>query len=78
MLIILPSSPTTEAASDYLSSQGIAHIVIPVPESLSYKTGSDTAIYIDTQEDPHAHADIPMQLTKHRFVVMRVFKDYVQ
>ncbi len=72
MLIILPSTPTTEKASDFLNSQGIAHNLIPVPESLNYKTGSDIAIYV-TSED---HTDIPMRLTRERFVVMRVFKDF--
>ena len=72
MLIILPSTPTTEKASAYLSSKNIPHQVIPVPESLNYKTGSDTAIYIVGND----HADVPMTLTQQRFIVMRVFKDF--
>ena len=72
MLIILPSTPTTEKASEYLTAQHVPHEVIPVPESLNYKTGSDIAIYIAGND----HADVPMQLTRERFIVMRVFKDF--
>jgi len=72
MLIVLPSTPTTEKASEYLSAQNVPHRVIPVPESLNYKTGSDTAIYIEGNH----HEDVPMRLTKERFIVMRVFKDF--
>ena len=72
MLIILPSTPTTQKASDYLSTKQVPHQVIPVPESLGYKTGSDVAIYIESDD----HTGIPMALTKERFVVMRVFKDF--
>ncbi len=68
MLIVLPSTPTTEKASEYLSQQGIAHQVIPIPESLGYKTGADIAIY--------AEQDLSMTLTKARFVVMRVFREF--
>jgi hypothetical protein len=72
VLIVLPSTPTTENASQWLTEQGIAHQVIPIPESLGYKTGSDIAIYVDSAE----HTDVPMALTKARFIVMRVFKDF--
>lgn len=72
MLIILPSTPTTEKASEYLASKTVPHRLIPVPESLGYKTGSDLAIYIESDD----HTGIPMELTKERFVVMRVFKDF--
>lgn len=72
MLIVLPSTPMTEKASEFLTGQSVPHQVIAVPESLGYKTGSDTAIYIDSDD----HTDIPMLLTKERFVVMRVFKDF--
>ena len=72
MLIVLPSTPTTEKASAYLAGKNIPHRVIPVPESLDYKTGSDIAIYIEGND----HADVPMQLTRERFIVMRVFKDF--
>lgn len=72
MLIFLPSTPATENASKYLSEREVAHEVIPVPEELDYKTGSDVCIYIKSED----HTDIPMELTKQRFVVMRVFKDF--
>lgn len=72
MLIVLPSTPTTENASTYLKEKGVPHEVIPVPESLNYKTGSDIAIYITGND----HADVPMELTRQRFIVMRVFKDF--
>ncbi|MBX2861405.1 MAG: hypothetical protein KTR14_09220 [Vampirovibrio sp.] len=73
MLIVLPSTPTTQAASEYLTSIGYEHSVIPVPESLGYKTGSDIAIYTVAENQ----GDYAMTLTKERFVVMRVFKDFV-
>ena len=72
MLIVLTSTPTTEKASEYLQSQGIPHRVIPIPESLGYKTGADIGIYIDSAD----HTGVPMELTRQRFVVMRVFKDF--
>ena len=72
MLIVLPSTPTTENASQWLNERGIAHRVIPIPESLGYKTGSDIGIYIESSDQQGA----PMELTKARFVVMRVFKDF--
>lgn len=72
MLLFLPSTPMTENASAYLTEHNIPHQVIPVPESLGYKTGSDIAIYVESED----HTDVPMQLTRQRFVVMRVFKDF--
>jgi hypothetical protein len=74
MLIVLPSSPTTHKASEYLTSLGVTNSVIAMPVSLNYQNASDVAIYTtDT-----AHGDLAMVLTKARFVVMRVFKDYRQ
>lgn len=72
MLIVLPSTPTTENASQWLHERHVPHQVIPIPESLGYKTGSDLAIYIEGND----HQGVPMELTKARFVVMRVFKDF--
>lgn len=72
MLIFLPSTPATEKASEYLKQTHVPHQVIAVPESLDYKTGSDSCIYIEGDD----HTDVPMELTKQRFVVMRVFKDF--
>lgn len=72
VLIVLPSTPTTENASQWLSEQEIAHQVIPIPESLGYKTGSDIAIYVEGKDVTH----VPAELTKARFIVMRVFKDF--
>lgn len=72
MLIVLPSTPATQNASAWLGERNIPHRLIPVPESLGYKTGSDLAIYIEGSD----HAGVPMALTKARFVVMRVFKDF--
>ncbi|HWU45102.1 MAG TPA: hypothetical protein VN132_16730, partial [Bdellovibrio sp.] len=72
MLIVLPSTPTTEKASQWLSERGVAHEVIEIPESLGYKTGSDIAIYIESNDQQ----GVPMELTKASFIVMRVFKDF--
>ncbi len=72
MLIVLPSTPTTENASQWLNERSIPHQLIPIPESLGYKTGSDLAIYIEGSNQQ----GVPMELTKARFVVMRVFKDF--
>lgn len=72
MLIVLPSTPTTENASQWLNDRNVPHQVIPIPESLGYKTGSDVAIYIEGNDQQ----GVPMELTKARFVVMRVFKDF--
>jgi hypothetical protein len=73
MLIMLPSTPTTQQASLFLTAQGVVHQVIAVPASLQYQNASTVGIYTtDT-----AHGDLPMLLTKQRFVVMRVFKDYI-
>ena len=72
MLIVLPSTPATEKASEYLTERAVPHQVIPIPESLGYKTGSDVGIYIESED----HADVPMALTRQRFVVMRVFKEF--
>lgn len=72
MLIVLPSTPTTENASQWLNERNIAHQVIPIPESLGYKTGSDIGIYIEGNDQQ----GVPMELTKARFIVMRVFKDF--
>jgi hypothetical protein len=73
MLIVLPSTPTTEQASAYLNEQGVAHRLIPIPESLGYKTGADLAIYSPTANG----AEVATVLTKARFIVMRVFKDFL-
>lgn len=72
MLIVLPSTPTTENASQWLNERGIPHQVIAIPESLGYKTGSDIGIYIESNDQQ----GVPMELTKARFIVMRVFKDF--
>ncbi|WP_373531933.1 hypothetical protein [Vampirovibrio sp.] len=72
MLIVLPSTPTTENASQWLNERNIPHQLITIPESLGYKTGSDLAIYIEGSDQQ----GVPMELTKARFVVMRVFKDF--
>lgn len=72
MLIVLPSTPTTENASQWLQERGIPHRVIPIPESLGYKTGSDVGLYVEGADV----TAVPAELTKARFVVMRVFKDF--
>ncbi|MEM0950704.1 MAG: hypothetical protein AAGI66_01000 [Cyanobacteria bacterium P01_H01_bin.74] len=72
MLIVLPSTPTTEAASQWLVAEGIAHQVIKIPERLGYKTAADIAIAVNAEVYP----DIPMRLTREGFVVMRVFKTF--
>jgi hypothetical protein len=72
MLIILPSTPTTENAGRWLEEQGVPHRLIPIPESLGYRTGADIAIYVPGNDA----SDVPAALTRARFVVMRVFKDF--
>ncbi len=72
MLIILPTTAMTQKASDWLTSQQVAHQVIPVPEILGYKTGSDVAIFLDSTDN----MDIPMRLSREKFVVMRVFREF--
>jgi hypothetical protein len=72
MLIILPSTPTTENASRWLEERGVPHRLIPIPESLGYRTGADIAIYVPGNDA----SDVPAALTRARFVVMRVFKDF--
>lgn len=72
MLIVLPSRPTTEEASLWLQAAGVSHNVIVIPSRLGYRTASDIGICIAGDQ----HADVPMQLTKARFVVMRVFKRF--
>jgi hypothetical protein len=72
MLIVLPSTPTTEEASAWLARSGVEHCVITLPERLDYKTAADNAIYVSGEQ----HADVPMQLTRERFIVMRVFKGF--
>jgi hypothetical protein len=72
LLIVLPSTPTTYKASEFLTGLGVVHAIIPIPAELEYKNASDVGIYTtDTR-----HGDLPMVLTKARFVVMRVFKEY--
>lgn len=72
MLIVLPSTPATEKASAFLTEAGFDHQVIAIPESLGYKTGADIAIYTQSPERNRMLAE----LTKQRFVVMRVFKEF--
>jgi hypothetical protein len=72
MLIVLPSTPTTENASKWLTERGIPHEVINIPDSLNYKTGSDIALYIEGNDQQ----GVPMDLTRAHFIVMRVFKDF--
>jgi hypothetical protein len=73
MLIVLPSTSTTEKASEYLTQHGFEHTVMAIPEDLGYKTGSDIAIYTVSPDRNKMLTD----LTKERFVVMRVFKEFV-
>jgi hypothetical protein len=74
VLIVLPSTPTTQRASAFLNEQRIAHQLIPLPASLNYQNGATQALYFPP---PPPEVDIAMLLTRQRFVVMRVFKDYV-
>jgi hypothetical protein len=75
MLIVLPSDPTTTLASQFLTTQGVDHTVVPIPTSLNYRNAANCALYLP---EPVLHPDVPMQLTKAKFVVMRVFKGYTQ
>ena len=63
----------TENASQLLKEWQVEHQVIPVPEDLDYKTGSDTCIYLAVVPD---NIDVPMALTKAKVVVMRVFREH--
>jgi hypothetical protein len=72
MLIVFPSSPMTQKASEWLTERAIAHQVIPLPESIHYKTGANHALFIEGENI----GDIPMALSRAHFVVMRVFKNY--
>ncbi|MBY0405711.1 MAG: hypothetical protein K2X66_17545 [Cyanobacteria bacterium] len=72
MLIVLPSTPATEKASDYLKEKGYEHQVIAMPESIDYKTGSDIGIYTESPD----RNKMLIELTQQRFVVMRVFKEF--
>ncbi len=74
MLIVLPTTPMTQNASQYLAGENISHQVIDIPESLGYKTGSDIAIYLDSDDV----MDVPMKLSRAHFIVMRVFKEFRQ
>jgi hypothetical protein len=73
MLIVLPSTSTTEKASAYLTQHGFDHTVIAIPDELGYKTGSDIALYTVSPD----RNKMLTELTKERFVVMRVFKEFV-
>ncbi|MFM7468796.1 MAG: hypothetical protein ACKO37_04795 [Vampirovibrionales bacterium] len=72
-LIVLPSTPATQQASAYLKSLEIDHQCIPMPPRLNYTNGSSLAIYT-TAFNAQALSTL---LTQQRFVVMRVFKDFV-
>ena len=75
MLIVLPSPGDTRKASAWLTEHAIEHDVIPIPESLNYRTGSDIAIVL-TSANKDDNMDVPMKLSRERFVVMRVFRDF--
>ncbi len=72
MLIVLPSDGMTTKASVWLNDEGVAHQVIGLPTRLEYKTGANTAIFLDGDDN----MDVPMRLSKQRFVVMRVFREF--
>lgn len=72
-LIVLPSTPAVEKASAYLTSIGIAHQCIPIPQRLDYENGSRLAIYAPGENGQA----LSKRLTEQRLVVMRVFKDFV-
>ena len=72
MLIVLPSDGMTTKASAWLTDEGVAHQVIPLPASIDYKTGANTALYLNSDNN----MDVPMRLSRQRFVVMRVFREF--
>ncbi len=72
MLIVLPSDGMTTKASAWLMEEGVRHHVIKLPQRLDYKTGANTAIALEGDDN----MDAPMRLSKQRFVVMRVFRDF--
>ena len=75
MLIVLPSPGDTRKASAWLTEQAIAHEIIAIPDSLNYRTGSDIALVL-TATNKDDNMDVPMKLSRERFVVMRVFRDF--
>jgi hypothetical protein len=72
MLIVFPSSPMTFKAGEWLAEQNIAHRIITLPESINYKTGANHALFVEGQN----MGEVPMQLSRAHFVVMRVFRNY--
>jgi len=72
MLLVFPSDYMTRKASDYLTTEGVAHRIIAMPERLDYDNGATTALYIESQDN----MDIPMKLSRQQLVVMRVFREF--
>lgn len=72
MLIVLPSDPTTQKASAFLTQHQVAHQVIDLPETLDYKTGANLAIWLHPPVGPSVLTD----LSAAGFVIMRVFRQY--
>lgn len=72
MLIILTGDTMTTQASQWMVERGIEHTIIDLPKSLGYKTHASQGIVVDSQDN----MDLPMRLSKQRFIVMRVFREF--
>jgi len=72
MLIVMPSDPATQKASQYLTEQGIQHMVLDIPDQLEYKTGATTGIYLEGSDKEK----IMLDLSAKGFIIMRVFKSF--
>ncbi|MBK8189698.1 MAG: hypothetical protein IPK79_04540 [Vampirovibrionales bacterium] len=72
MLILLPTDVMTENASQWLTSQAVAHRLIALPQRLCGESGASKGIFLDSRDN----MDVPMRLSRARFVVMRVFREF--
>ncbi len=72
MFLVMPSDPTTDNASEYLTQRQIAHHVMPIPEELGYKTGATKGIYLQGDNLDKVMLD----LSANGFIIMRVFKEF--
>ena len=75
MLIVFPSDPATQNASTFLSSQGVAHKIIEIPDSLGYRTGALTGLYFENGLTDSETLMLSLSAAGH--VIMRVFKTWI-
>jgi hypothetical protein len=72
MLIILTGDNMTERASQWMAERAIDHTIIELPDTLGYKTHASHGIVVESTDN----MDLPMRLSKERFIVMRVFREF--